>query len=239
MRGAVLGGVGLLAWSLAEYVRVRKGANRKARWLARDLNALDRAGRAVRWSCPHRADRLADLLAYGVAPAACAWALRRRDEGLVEVTVRDGFAVTEAAVLAGLVNQVAKQLAMRERPFANGASRRAELPDRYGSFFSGHTSSVAVICAATAFRRAAANDFSKRLWILPMLPLATGYLRMAADKHYLTDVLAGLAVGIAMAVLSTWTHPVQAVLEPALEQVPGAVGEALQEIVESAPQPAV
>lgn len=236
LRGAVLGGLGLVAWSLTEYVRVRRGETRNARWLARDLNALDRAGRrALRWSCPARADRLSDLLAYGVAPAACAWALRRADESLFQVTVRDGFAVTEAAVLAGLVNQLAKQLAMRERPFADGIPGKIPLPDRFGSFFSGHASSVAVICAATAFRRTLSGHPSSRLWILPALPLAVAYLRIAADKHYATDVLAGLAIGLGMALVSTWTRPVQAVLEPALHAAPPELAQAASLIVEGAP----
>jgi membrane-associated phospholipid phosphatase len=205
IHGSVLAGLGLLAWSAAEYVRVRRGNLRSARWLARDLNGLDRDGRRLlRWSRPARADRLADALAFGVAPAVCAWALRRDGEPLSEVIRRDGIAVTEAAVVAGLVNQLAKQLAMRERPYADGAPRRRLLADRYGSFFSGHASSVAVISAATAFRRVVEGAPSKRLWVLPALPLATAYLRVAADKHYVTDVLAGLAVGASVALISTW-----------------------------------
>lgn len=217
VRGGILGGVGLLAWALAEYVRVRKGELRSARWLAKDLNAVDRASRhALRWSVPHRADRLGDLLAYAVAPAVCAWALRRPGDSLPDVISRDGFAVTEAAVAAGLVNQLAKQLAMRERPYADGVSKRVPLADRFGSFFSGHTSSVAVISAATAFRRVCQGAPSKRLWVLPALPVVTGYLRIAADKHYLTDVLAGLGVGGMVALISTWIDPgIVATAEPA------------------------
>jgi len=205
LHGGVLAGLGLLAWSAAEYVRVRRGDNPKSRWIARDLNRLDRTTRSqLRWRATVRADRLADVLAFGVAPAVCAWALRRRDESLWSVAQRDGFAVTEAAVVAGLLNQVAKQLAMRERPFADKASKRVPLDDRYGSFFSGHASSVAVVCAATAFRRVRQGAASKRLWVLPVLPLATAYLRIAADKHYATDVLAGLGTGVVVALLATW-----------------------------------
>lgn len=203
VRGGVIGGLGLLAWSLSEYLRVRRGENRSARWLAHDLNRLDRGGRRLlRWSAPERADRLSDLLAFGAAPAICAWALRRREESLVQVVTRDGFAVTEAAVIAGLVNQVAKQVAMRERPYADGVRRKVPLVDRFGSFFSGHTSSVAVICAATAFRRLRQGIPSQKLWVLPLLPLLTAYLRVAADKHYLTDVLSGLGVGLFIGFLS-------------------------------------
>lgn len=212
VRGGVIGGLGLLAWSLTEYLRVRRGENRSARWLARDLNLLDRTGRRLlRWSAPERADRLSDLLAFGAAPAICAWALRRREETLVQVVARDGFAVTEAAVIAGLVNQVAKQVAMRERPYADGVRSRIPLVDRFGSFFSGHSSSVAVICAATAFRRLRQGIPSAKLWVLPILPLLTAYLRVAADKHYLTDVLAGLGVGVFIGFLSAGLgHPSEA-----------------------------
>lgn len=215
VRGGIIGGLGLLAWSLSEYLRVRRGENRSARWLAQDLNLLDRTGRRLlRWSAPERADRLSDLLAFGVAPAVCAWALRRREETLVQVVNRDGFAVTEAAVIAGLVNQVAKQVAMRERPYADGAKRQAPLVDRFGSFFSGHSSSVAVICAATAFRRLRQGIPSPKLWVLPVLPLLTAYLRVAADKHYLSDVLSGLGVGAFIGLLSAGLGHLPAETEP-------------------------
>ena len=205
VRGAVLGGVGLLAWGTAEYIRVRQGRRRAARWMAKDLNALDRAGRAVlRWRDPARADRLSDLLAFGAAPAACAWALWQPGEPFDDLVLRDGLAITEAAVLTGLVNQVTKQLAMRERPLAAGAPRRAHLPDRYGSFFSGHSASVAVVCASAGLRKLGDGVRTKRLLALPALPLLTAYLRVAADKHYLTDVLAGVGVGVGVALLDTW-----------------------------------
>lgn len=216
IRGGALGAAGLVAWSLTEYLRVRRGDRHQTRWLARDLNALDRAGRKLRWTNAARADRLSDLLAFGAVPAFCAWALRRGDESLLAVTVRDGLAVTEATVVAGLVNQVAKQAAMRERPFADGVGARVELVDRYGSFFSGHTSSVAVVVAATAFRRLRQGLWSKKLWVLPVLPLLVGYLRIAADKHYVTDVMAGLAVGLVAGLLSAATVPRQ-VAEVAVE----------------------
>ena len=35
---------------------------------------------------------------------------------------------------------------------------------------------------------------------------ATGYFRMAADKHWLTDVLTGAATGTAVGLLVPWLH---------------------------------
>ncbi len=35
---------------------------------------------------------------------------------------------------------------------------------------------------------------------------ATGYFRMAADKHWLTDVLASAAVGTGTGILVPWLH---------------------------------
>ncbi|MDB4987793.1 MAG: hypothetical protein JWN04_2971, partial [Myxococcaceae bacterium] len=45
------------------------------------------------------------------------------------------------------------------------------------------------------------------IWALGV-PLAalTGYLRLAADKHYFTDVLTGALVGSAVGFLVPWLH---------------------------------
>jgi membrane-associated phospholipid phosphatase len=201
-RSGVLAGLGLLAWTATEYLRVRARRDPHARWLARDLNAFDRtARRAFRWQHPAAADIASDVLAFVVVPFACGWALSQPDEPVVTMIERDGLVVTESAVVAGLANQLAKHVALRERPFAQGQPRRRLLADRYGSFFSGHSSSVAVISSATTIRRLRRGQWSAKLWALPGLSLLVGYLRVAADKHYATDVICGLGVGAAIGAL--------------------------------------
>lgn len=86
----------------------------------------------------------------------------------------------------------------RERPFVHFQnSNVASVTDPNGSFPSGHTSSAfASVFAAARACRLVDCGHERRIWLVGV-PLAslTGYLRIAADKHYATDVLAGAGVG--------------------------------------------
>jgi len=103
-----------------------------------------------------------------------------------------------------LVNLPAKFIARRARPSIKGvpqARRLAHLPTSY-SFPSGHSAS------AFAF----ATGVSQELPILaaPMYALASGvaYSRVYAGVHYPGDVIAGAAVGSALAIASRRFWPV-------------------------------
>ncbi|MFN7135734.1 MAG: phosphatase PAP2 family protein, partial [Myxococcales bacterium] len=65
-----------------------------------------------------------------------------------------------------------------------------------GSFFSNHTSSAMALATATsclAFHRSRNSiAFSAPLFSLAGL---VGYLRIASDNHYFTDVIAGAVFG--------------------------------------------
>lgn len=202
-----IGSMGAAAalWAGGEYVRLRRapdpGLEREAQ---RALNRLDRAARAMllRSKAAGFADRVSDALGYGAAPLTCLLALWRVD-GLGRWLARDALRVLRAVAVTGALNQVIKFAAPRERPFAAGTSE-ALGKDRYGSFFSNHTSAMAAMASATA-RLAARRDASG--WVIaPLFALAlfVGYLRVAADQHYLTDVLAGAAFGTGVGVVFTF-----------------------------------
>ena len=168
----------------------------------------------VRWGNVEPAHRASDVMLMGVVPAAAyggalALALGHgtRRTALVDVVI-----LTEALVLTANLTQLTKLLVGRERPFVH--TQRAERrdfvagSDDHLSFFSGHTSStftLAVAAATTATLRGYRE--APFVWAAG-LPLAalTGYLRMAADRHYLTDVLTGALVGSAVGVLVPWLH---------------------------------
>ena len=73
---------------------------------------------------------------------------------------------------------------------------------RVHSFPSGHT--------GTAFAMALllSQPVNKKLWsiILPVFALLVAYSRVYLGQHYVTDVLAGMAVGIVTAVLSIFIY---------------------------------
>jgi len=110
----------------------------------------------------------------------------------------DTLLVTEAVAGALLVNQVVKLLVARKRPYAffQNDLGYSKSEDNL-SFYGGHTSFAFSVVAATvtlASMRgypgvgiAAGVGFT--------LAAGVGYLRIAADQHWLTDILVGAAAG--------------------------------------------
>lgn len=178
-------------------------------------NGLDRGVRdGLHWANPDPARRLSDVLLFGLVPAVSlggAFAL-----GCVEADLHHGLTdvmvVTEALVLSSVITQATKLSAGRMRPWVR--MQREEQrdyvtgPDDHLSFFSGHTSAtfaLAVAAGTTAtlrgYRRADV------IWAVGM-PLAalTGYLRIAADRHYFSDVMTGALIGSLAGVLVPYLH---------------------------------
>jgi membrane-associated phospholipid phosphatase len=109
--------------------------------------------------------------------------------------------VTWAMAANTIATGVLKRAVARERPyvhFKNQDVRSKAEPN--ASFPSGHTSSsfTSVFAAASACRRLSCGH-DKSIWLVGV-PLAsvTGVLRIRADKHYATDVLAGFGIGAAI-----------------------------------------
>jgi membrane-associated phospholipid phosphatase len=118
--------------------------------------------------------------------------------------VDDTLPIVESAVIAGLINQGTKFLVGRQRPFVHygvDPSRLGETDDNV-SFYSGHATlgfSLAVSAGMVAHQRG--YKLEPVIWATGItLATTTAYLRMAADKHYLTDVMAGAATGTAIGI---------------------------------------
>ncbi|MBI5502752.1 MAG: phosphatase PAP2 family protein [Deltaproteobacteria bacterium] len=179
-------------------------------------NAFDDAARdAFLWADTDAADATSGVLAFGLLPAItlAVNAASARDEGRAVQGAEDLLLVAEAAALAASVNQLTKFLVGRERPFVHALPEEwkgltAKPDDNNLSFFSGHTTlafAVAVSGATVATLRG--YDSAPYLWAIGgTMALATGWLRIAADKHYLSDVLIGAAVGSLIGWLVPWLH---------------------------------
>lgn len=198
--GAVTGAA-LAAWIGTE---LAKPALAPARCRVCEPGALDAAAReATVWSDPARARRTSDVLAFGLVPAGVAahqlLAARRAGdaaEGLVDLLV-----VAEAAALAADLTQATKFAVGRRRPRAlhagPGAPRGA---DDDLSFFSGHTSLCFSVVAA-AGTVSTLRGYPSAPWVWgtgAALAAGVGWLRVAGDAHWLTDVVSGALVGTAM-----------------------------------------
>jgi membrane-associated phospholipid phosphatase len=227
---------GVVGWTTLEILKADL-APTSCRWSGRTsegeetLNPIDRGVRnALRWDDTAAAGTVSNVLGFAVAPLvtggvdALAAAHDSRSRGIgVDVLV-----VGEASVIALDINQVVKFIAGRERPFV------CELPphkkgttpqpsDNNVSFFSGHTTATTVV-AVSAGTVASMRGYrwAPAVWATGLtLSVATGYLRIAADKHYFTDVLTGAIVGAAIGVLIPFVfhHPDDAPV--------GATGSAL------------
>jgi membrane-associated phospholipid phosphatase len=119
--------------------------------------------------------------------------------------------------VSSLVNQATKLLAGRERPFVH--ARSLELapqpgspvrklpdpphPDDNLSFCSGHSQAAFVMAAASGTAASLRGyDLAPAVWAGGMsVAVAVAWLRIAADRHYLSDVLAGGVIGSAIGVL--------------------------------------
>lgn len=119
----------------------------------------------------------------------------------------DALIIGEAVLLSTFTNQAVKYSLGRVRPYAHAAWQRRSQPaglpvDDHLSFYSGHTSYAFSLVVATGMV-AELRGYARRslVWAVG-LPLATavGLLRVAGDKHFLTDVLVGMVAGSAFGV---------------------------------------
>jgi membrane-associated phospholipid phosphatase len=172
------------------------------------LNGFDRAARnALRWNDPSVANTLSDIIGYGVAPLAAfgSVALAASHDAALKNFPVDALIIAEAVALAEAAAEIVKPLAGRERPFvhylpAEDKARTAHPLDNNTSFYSGHAS-WSFSLAAAAGTVATLRHYRLAPWVwVTGLALATfvSYSRIAADRHYLTDVLTGGAMGMAI-----------------------------------------
>lgn len=203
-------GVGLTVWLGSEFALKSPLAPKACRWC--ETNAFDTAVRQVfnPSLAPSGyglsgADAASNVLLV-VTPlgmlgldAILAW-----QSGGLDGFAADATIIAEAALIAMCLNQGVKFAVGRARPYTVGATaEQLAVPgqsDHFLSFFSGHTTFVFAAVAATG---AVATLRGYRLgwlsWAIGVpLATATGILRLAADKHWATDVITGLGVGFGL-----------------------------------------
>lgn len=226
--GLITGTAGML-WIGSEAFFKDDLAPATCRWCDRapdgtdTLNRLDRWGRGLAGSTPEaraRANDWSNLLTFGVVPASvfgAQYLLSSSSNAPTRVFFEDAAIIVEAAVLAALFNQSVKFIAGRERPFVHVLPEgekglTAHPSDNNLSFFSGHTTlAFSLVVAAGTVSELRGYRHSTWIWAVGLpVAAAMGLLRMAADKHYLTDVVVGALVGSAFGVaVPLLLHPRQ------------------------------
>jgi membrane-associated phospholipid phosphatase len=169
-------------------------------------NRVDAAARsAFRLESPAalRDARLAsDWLVSLVMPAGAlaASGIPALRTGSGRLLLEDGIVVAQAVLFAADLNTLAKGTLGRSRPDAAPGAVTGR------SFYSSHTSRAFALAVATATVATMRRRRGARwLWI-GGLALATGvgYLRLASDAHWLTDVAAGAVAGSAVGFSVPW-----------------------------------
>lgn len=119
----------------------------------------------------------------------------------------------ETILLSRGITQLTKNLALRTRPFVYNENvpidEKQTINARY-SFFSGHVSTVSSLTFLSA---SILNQYHPKGKLMPLvwsaaafLPLATGYLRVQAGKHFTTDAMVGYATGALIGLIIPRLH---------------------------------
>lgn len=125
--------------------------------------------------------------------------------GRPEVAAKDAWIVANAFVLATGLADGTKKLADRRRPawtHGRGGATEASPVEENLSFFSGDTA-WAFSLAASSTTLSALHGYPSTTWLgvgTGFLAGTAGVLRIAADMHWATDVLAGAVVGTGVGV---------------------------------------
>ena len=164
------------------------------------------------WPTPRYAAKTADAMAFGAVPALAfgALALSSGLEGRIENFSADALLLAEAVTLSSLVNQFVKFGAGRARPFTirDDLNMYSDRADDNLSFYSGHTNlAFALVVSAGTIAHIRNYEAEPYIWGFGIpIALFVAYTRIAAQKHYFTDVLIGAVIGSAIGFAIPWLH---------------------------------
>ncbi|HEY0253757.1 MAG TPA: phosphatase PAP2 family protein, partial [Kofleriaceae bacterium] len=158
----------------------------------------------LRWTNQSLADTLSSYDAYVFAPIVGLSLLIASDSDASPTRlIDDVLPVVETVAVVQVVTQFGKYAFARERPYAHYGGALTPGADTYSSFWSGHSVFGFAITSAAGtvahFRHYWTEPY---VWAAGItISLSTEYLRIAADKHYLSDVVVGGLVGLGTGLL--------------------------------------
>jgi membrane-associated phospholipid phosphatase len=152
---------------------------------------------------------LSNVGAYAVAPLVSGGLLlvAAGEQGEPRRIGVDLLITAEAVALAGTLNQLVKYTVGRQRPYAHAGvpnpDTRQGPDDANLSFYSAHTSvTFSLAAAAGTVARLRGSRWAPVIYIAgAAIGATTAYLRIAADQHYLTDVVTGAVVGTTVGIV--------------------------------------
>lgn len=122
-------------------------------------------------------------------------------------SAKDCLVILQAVFWNGFATEVSHLIVQRPRPFVYQNPVEYGLnPAHYTSFYSGHTSFVTTAFFSVfflIFRRKAPLPILIAVGVLAeVMMISTGYFRVLAGRHFLTDILAGSVMGT---LIAWWT----------------------------------
>ena len=169
------------------------------------LNPLDR------WGLVRHYDPLSDHLSYWTQDGSAVLAIAAffalaptRRVARTQLVLLIQCMCINGALLEGI-----RLLIQRPRPFVYlDPLAQGGAPAHYTSFYSGHTSfaALAATCAALAAMDARPAVRRTVFVLAAALTAATGALRVAAGRHFITDVAVGALAGAAIALAVNCLH---------------------------------
>ena len=172
-----------------------------------DLWAFDRQA-SFNWN-PNAAHTSDLLLVAGIGGALAIALIHRPTPGMGAPLAIMG----ESALLTIGLTDLVKNAAHRARPYAYNPNVPDEVrmaTDAYNSFWSGHTANTAAItfaCAQMVQLSDASSSAKTITWVAAAAwPMAVGFYRVRAGKHFPTDVIVGYIVGAGIGLAVPYIH---------------------------------
>jgi membrane-associated phospholipid phosphatase len=198
-------------YQVSELVLKKRLAPAKAGWRERApdgadrLNFFDRAGRGLRWVDAREAARVSDflLIMANITSQSLTYVASTIDGDSGVHGAENVLMIFEATSIAAATNQLTKFIVGRQRPCSRFALAGATAPcfgdpiDENLSFFSGHAAVTAALATSSGMVASLRGyALAPLVWGTgALVALTTGGLRVAADKHFLSDVLGGIVIG--------------------------------------------
>lgn len=156
------------------------------------------------WADTGRAGLYSSITAYVIAPLSAISLLVLSDhDASAARLIDDVLPVLETVAISQVLTQVVKFTVARQRPYVRFATDSGGGVEDNVSFWSGHSAlGFGITTSAGLIAHWRGYWTEPYIWGVGIgLSLATEYLRMAADKHYLSDVLVGGLAGVGAGLL--------------------------------------
>jgi membrane-associated phospholipid phosphatase len=201
---ATVTGAGIAYWIGTELLKSHLAPS-NCRWC--DPPGFDSSVRdALKWRDTNTANVISYIVPLGAEPLVVFGlnafaAYDQRTPGAAGV---DALLISESVAIAMVMNQTVKFIVGRERPFVHALpdadkSHTGNPSDNNLSFYSGHaTFAFALAVGGGTIASMRRYRLAPIIWGAGVtLAVATAYLRVAADRHYASDVTVGALLGSA------------------------------------------